>query len=247
MSQAYPVSWGVLAMNRKISFLLIAAAGYFLVFSAIKYNLSVTTNSESVLPALVIVDAGHGGEDGGASTAQGIPESEINLQISLRLEQMLALSGIEPFMIRSADVSVYTGDCDTLSEKKVSDLKKRVATVNGIPNALLVSIHQNHFSQSGTCGAQVFFAKTEGSRDLAAVVQDSLQMLAPDNHRKIKPAESVYLMNHIQCTGILVECGFLSNPRESMLLQQQDYQKKMTAAICGAVSRYMEGTLKDEV
>ena len=232
-------------MNRKISFLLIVAACYFLIFSAVKFNLSVTASSAGQLPATVIIDAGHGGEDGGASTVQGTPESEINLQISLRLEQMLAFSGIEPFMIRS--ISVYSEGCDTLSEKKVSDLKNRVATVNGISNGILISIHQNHFSQSSSCGAQVFYAKTEDSRELAELIQSSLQLLTPDNRRNIKPAESVYLMKHIQCPGVLVESGFLSNPQESLLLQRADYQKKMTAAISGAVSRYLEGTLKDEV
>lgn len=234
-------------MNRRFSLLLIAAACYFFVFSAAKYNLSVAANSDGDFPPVVIVDAGHGGEDGGASTVQGTLESEINLQIALRLEQMLALCGMEPFMIRSADISVYSEGCQTLSEKKVSDLKNRVATVNGISNGILISIHQNHFSQSSSCGAQVFYANTEGSRELAAMVQDSLQTLNSDNHRKPKFAESVYLMKHIQCTGVLVECGFLSNPQESVLLQQQDYQKKVTAAVCNAVGRYLEGTLKDEV
>lgn len=234
-------------MTRRISFLLIGAACYFLIFSAVKYNLSVTASNTGHFPATVIVDAGHGGEDGGASTAAGVPESEINLQIALRMEQMLAFSGVEPYMIRSTDVSVYSDGCNTLSEKKVSDLKNRVKTINGISNGILVSIHQNHFSEGSSCGAQVFYAKTPDSRELAELLQLSLQALNANNHRKTKPAESIYLMKHIETTGVLVECGFLSNHQEGLLLQQPDYQKKLSAAICSALGRYLEGTMKDEV
>jgi N-acetylmuramoyl-L-alanine amidase len=235
-------------MKRYFCILMIAAAAYFFLFSAVKFNQSAEVAAVAALPITVIVDAGHGGEDGGAATASGVLESHLNLQIALRMEQFLALCGIEPMMIREDDVSIYTGSCNTLSEKKVSDLKNRVQIVNAVPNGLLVSIHQNHFSQSRYSGAQVFYASTEGSRDLAQEVQNELRIaLNNDNHREIKEASSVYLMQHIDCTGILVECGFLSNPEEANLLQKDEYQKKLTCAICGAVSRYLEGSSQNEV
>jgi len=217
-------------------------------FSAVRFNQNVSTAAMAALPTTVIVDAGHGGEDGGAASASGVQESHLNLQIALRMEQLLALCGMEPMLIRETDVSVYTGSCNTLSEKKASDLKNRVRMVNDIPNGLLISIHQNHFSQNQYSGAQVFYAATDGSRTLAQEVQNELRTaLNNDNRRGVKEASSVYLMQHINCVGILVECGFLSNPEEAHLLQQDVYQKKLVCAVCGAVSRYLEGTKQNEV
>lgn len=235
-------------MKRSLCILLIAAAAYFFLFSAVKFNQNATTAAVASLPVTVIVDAGHGGEDGGATSSSGVLESHLNLQIALRMEQLLALCGVEPMMIRESDVSVYTGSCNTISEKKVSDLKNRVRMVNAVPNGLLVSIHQNHFSQSRYSGAQVFYAETDGSRALAQEVQNELRtVLNSSNRREIKEASSVYLMQHINCTGILVECGFLSNPEEAYLLQMDGYQKKLACAVCSAISRYLEGTSQNEV
>lgn len=235
-------------MKKSFCILLIAAAVYFFLFSAVKFNQNAATAAVSSLPATVIVDAGHGGEDGGAASASGVLESHLNLQIALRMEQLLALCGVEPMMIRESDISVYTGLCNSLSEKKASDLKNRVQMVNAVPNGLLISIHQNHFSQSRYSGAQVFHAATDGSRALAQDVQNELRaVLSTGNRREIKKASSVYLMQHINCTGILVECGFLSNPEEAYLLQTEDYQKKLVCAVCSAVSKYLEGTNQNEV
>ena len=191
-------------------------------------------------PVTVILDAGHGGEDGGASTADGVLESGINLEIALRLRDLLAFAGIHTQMIRDTDTAVYSGDCRTISQKKVSDLKNRVSMVNAVENGLLVSIHQNYFEQSKYCGAQVFFAKTDGSKALAERIQQSLRdSVDAANHRQCKPSQSVYLMEHIECTGVLIECGFLSNYEEAKRLQTGAYQKKLSAAICGAITEYL--------
>ena len=191
-------------------------------------------------PVTVILDAGHGGEDGGASTADGVLESGINLEIALRLRDLLAFAGVDTQMIRDADTAVYSGDCRTISQKKVSDLKNRVSMVNTVENGLLVSIHQNYFEQTKYCGAQVFFAKTDGSKALAERIQQSLrENVDAANHRQCKPSQSVYLMEHIECTGVLIECGFLSNYEEAKRLQTDAYQKKLSAAICGAITEYL--------
>ena len=135
-------------------------------------------------PVTVILDAGHGGEDGGASTADGVLESGINLEIALRLRDLLAFAGVDTQMIRDTDTAVYSGDCRTISQKKVSDLKNRVSMVNTVENGLLVSIHQNYFEQTKYCGAQVFFAKTDGSKALAERIQQSLrENVDAANHR----------------------------------------------------------------
>ena len=107
--------------------------------------------------------------------------------------------------------------------------------------ALLVSIHQNPFDESKYYGAQVFYAGTDGSKELAQLTQSLLrETLEPDNHRETKKADTVYLMEQIECTGILVECGFLSNPQEDQLLQQEDYQMKIACAIGSAVAQFLE-------
>ena len=191
-------------------------------------------------PVTVILDAGHGGEDGGASTADGVLESGINLEIALRLRDLLAFAGVDTQMIRDTDTAGYSGDCRTISQKKVSDLKNRVSMVNTVENGLLVSIHQNYFEQTKYCGAQVFFAKTDGSKALAERIQQSLrENVDAANHRQCKPSQSVYLMEHIECTGVLIECGFLSNYEEAKRLQTDAYQKKLSAAICGAITEYL--------
>lgn len=191
-------------------------------------------------PVTVILDAGHGGEDGGASTADGVLESGINLEIALRLRDLLAFAGVDTKMIRDTDTAVYSDDCRTISQKKVSDLKNRASMVNAVENGLLVSIHQNYFEQTKYCGAQVFFAKTDGSKAIAERIQQSLrENVDAANHRQCKPSQSVYLMEHIECTGVLIECGFLSNYEEAKRLQTDAYQKKLSAAICGAITEYL--------
>lgn len=226
-------TWGMGAV-------IILGVVYFFVFSAVKYNLAATAAAVMQEPVTIIVDAGHGGEDGGATSVSGVQESQLNLELSLRLEQLLALAGLHPMMIRETDTSIYSGNCTTITEKKVSDLKNRVAIVNEVNNGLLISIHQNHFSESKYSGAQVFYASTDGSKELAGITQDRLrETLAPSNNREIKAASAVYLMEHIECTGILVECGFLSNPQEDQLLQDETYQKKLTCAIGSALVEYL--------
>ncbi len=188
----------------------------------------------------IVIDPGHGGEDGGASSCTGILESKINLDTSLRLRDLLHFMGYDTKMIRQTDTSVYTQG-NTISEKKISDLKERVRMVNDTANALLVSIHQNQFPEGKYSGAQVFYAPTEGSSDLAAQLQEQfIQYLNPESRRTSKQAEGIYLMKHIRCTGVLVECGFLSNPEEEALLRAPEYQKKICCVLATTLASYLE-------
>ena len=174
-------------------------------------------------PVTVVIDAGHGGEDGGASSKSGVLESTINLEIA----------GITNDLLRFAGGSIQ--------QKKVSDLKNRVKFVESTPNALLLSIHQNFFPETKYHGAQVFYAKTLGSEALAEQLQATLRACVdPSNHRRAKPSQSVYLMDKISCMGVLVECGFLSNEPEAERLTQKDYQQRLAGAICGALCAYLE-------
>ena len=186
--------------------------------------------------APLILDAGHGGEDGGAVAVTGVPESRVNLEIVQKLRDTLALYGVDPVVLREEDVSLHDPEASTLREKKRSDLKNRVRAVEAVEGGTLLSIHQNSYPGSQYRGAQVFYAPTGGSRELAELLQTALrEELQPDNDRQAKPIpESVYLMNHVSCPAVLVECGFLTNPEEEALLRDGGYQRQLAAVLAGA-------------
>lgn len=189
----------------------------------------------------VILDAGHGGIDGGAVSCTGVLESTINLQIALKLESLLQLLGYDTAMLRTTDTSIHTQG-DTIAAKKVSDLKERVRIVNETDNAVLISIHQNYFHDSRYSGAQVFYGKSEDSEALAKALQTALiQTVNPGSNRQIKKPNGIYLMEHIDCTGVLVECGFLSNPEEEYKLRSEEYQKQLCCVIAATLSKFLDG------
>lgn len=174
----------------------------------------------------VVIDAGHGGIDGGATSCTGVLESHINLEIAKKLDDLLHLLGCSTVMIRTTDTSVYT-EGNTIASQKVSDLKERTRIVNETENAILISIHQNTFSDSRYGGAQVFYADTDGSRQLAERMQVQLCQ-----SRSCKSAGSIYLLRNIKTTGVLIECGFLSNAEEEAKLRNSGYQQY----ICGIIA-----------
>ena len=184
----------------------------------------------------LVLDAGHGGEDGGAVSLTGAPESEINLAVVLKLRDVLGLYGVDPILLRETDVSLHDGDADTLREKKRSDLKNRVAAIEEVEGGTLLSIHQNTYPGSRYRGTHVFYAPTEGSKELAEHFQNSIKAaLQPDNERAVKRIpDTVYIMNHVTCPAVLIECGFLTNPEEEALLRDEDYQRKLSAVIAAA-------------
>lgn len=184
----------------------------------------------------LVLDAGHGGEDGGAVSLTGAPESEINLAIVLKLRDALGLYGVDPILLRETDISLHNSDADTLREKKRSDLKNRVAATEEVEGGTLLSIHQNTYPGSRYHGAHVFYAPTEGSKELAEHFQNSIKTaLQPDNERAVKRIpDTVYIMNHVTCPAILIECGFLTNPEEEAQLRDEDYQRKLSAVVAAA-------------
>lgn len=192
----------------------------------------------------VVVDPGHGGEDGGAVSAGGVEESQINLAVSLQVNDLLRLMGQRTILTRSEDVSTCDEGLDTVRQRKASDLKNRVALVNATPNAVLLSIHQNSLPSSPvTHGAQVFWNRQEGAEALALLVQDSLNGTVnagnEKNAKQIPP--TIYLMKNITAPGVIVECGFLSNAEETALLQEPSYQLKLAAAIAAGCLRCLAG------
>lgn len=184
----------------------------------------------------LILDAGHGGEDGGAGTAGGEKESQINLAIVCKTEALMAFLGVETYLTRDEDISLHDSEAQTIREKKVSDLKNRVKMINAHPNALVISVHQNHFTDSRYSGAQVFYSSRDISRQWGEYAQSVLRdMLDPSNDREAKPIpDNIYLFSHINCPAILVECGFLSNGEEASLLLTDSYQRKIAIALAGA-------------
>lgn len=186
-----------------------------------------------------IIDAGHGGIDGGAVSCTGAYESHINLEIALRLNDLFHLLGYDTEMIRTTDVSIYT-EGETIAGKKASDLKERVRIVNETNNGILLSIHQNHYSDSFYSGAQMFYPKTDGSESLAKSLQSAfVKHLNPTSNRKAKPAEGLYLMKHIEKTGVLIECGFISNFEEEAKLRNKDYQLSLCCVIATTCASYI--------
>lgn len=185
----------------------------------------------------IVIDAGHGGFDGGAVSCTGLPESKYNLEIALRLEDFLHLMGYQTKMIRREDISVCTSG-NTIAQKKVSDIRQRVKAVNdGGEGTVLVSIHQNFFEQSQYAGAQVFYGRGEDSKALAQTLQQLLiNNLHQQGNRKEKKASGIYLLEKVQYPAILVECGFLSNSREEAMLADSLYQKHLAVNIgCGVI------------
>lgn len=188
----------------------------------------------------VIIDAGHGGEDGGAEV-DGVLEKDINLKIARKTADILRLSGYQVKEVRTEDISVYSDDADTLREKKVSDLKNRVELFNEQENRIVVSIHQNKFENGKYHGTQMFYSTNHpDSEKLARAIQTSVVMLLQkDNTRELKPAGSdIYILDNTQVPAVIAECGFLSNPEERQKLMDDTYQQEIAYAIAMGVIDY---------
>ena len=226
---------------RRYAYVYLYVAAFFLGLAAVARH-SVETVAE-IVPltgsSVLVIDAGHGGEDGGTTGAAGTAEDEVNLAIAKRLEAMLTLIGCQTRMTRTDSDSLAT-EGETIRSRKQSDLRNRTALVNGYSNAVLVSIHQNHFPDPKYDGAQVFC--TKGAEELAMVMQSALtENLSPHSRRTVKRASGIYLMEHITCPGLLIECGFLSNPSEEQRLRSADYQKRLAAVMAAVLARFADG------
>lgn len=194
-----------------------------------KVSAAPTGNPETTL----IIDAGHGGADGGAVSPSGAKESEINLEIALKLDQIMGFYGIKSVMTRASEVLDYSEKAHTIREKKVEDQKKRIRLVNATENAVLISIHQNIFPDGSPFGAQVLYAATPGSEAFSEYMQKSLiSALNPQNRRSAaRIPKSILLFSQVRCPAILIECGFLSNAKEEKLLRTDTYRLKVAVVI----------------
>lgn len=201
-----------------------------------------TKNNPNNLMTTVIIDAGHGGEDGGAVGVDGVVEKGINLDISLKLKDYFKSAGFNVVMVREDDTAVYDESCKTLRQKKVSDIHNREELIKEYPNSIFISIHQNKFQESKYNGTQVFYSKNnDKSKILAQCIQSQIkESLQPENDRMIKPAGSnLYILYHTKVPAIMAECGFLSNPEEAKKLQTNEYQNEIAFAIFSGTIKYV--------
>lgn len=185
-----------------------------------------------------VLDAGHGGEDGGALASDGGKESDVNLVVTLRLDTLLRFLGQKTVLTRDSDISIYSDGAETLRQKKVSDLRNRVALVNAIPGAVLVSVHQNSLpSVPSVRGAQVFYGAVTPGDSLAHSVQNALNQSVNAGNEKTEKRidQTIYLMKNVTCPAILVECGFLSNADEAARLRTPEHQKRIAASIAAGL------------
>lgn len=226
---------------RRYAYVYFYAAAFFLACAAFFRHSVEVSGTLDPFPdhPVVVIDAGHGGLDGGTTGVAGTAEDAVNLSISRRLSALLGLCGCESTMTRTTPDSLAT-EGDTIRRQKQSDLRNRVELVNGLPSAILVSIHQNHFPDSRYSGPQVFWSP--GGEELARSAQSALNN-ALGGKRNIKQASGVYLMEHITHPGILVECGFLSNPTEEQKLASADYQKQLAAVLAAVLVSYLHTPL----
>ena len=222
-----------------VLFLILGSLGFGTVI--VSKKLAVDAASTKVNQT-VIIDAGHGGPDGGTSADDGTLEKDLNLQIAIKLNESLSSMGIKTVMIRTEDISVHDASANTIRQKKVSDLKNRLKIINETDNSIFVSIHQNHFSDSRYSGTQVFYSKNNPQSSVLAdcIRQSVISDLQKENTRETKPSGTdIYLLYHAVSPAVMVECGFLSNINESKNLKNENYQKELAFVLALGISDYL--------
>ncbi len=190
----------------------------------------------------VIIDAGHGGEDGGASSKSGLVEKDVNLDIARRLAEMLKTNGIDVIMTRNEDKLLYDRNVDYQGRKKKLDHAARLNVMQSTENAIFVSIHMNSYTSEKYSGLQVWYSQnmTE-SLELADIIQKkNKELLQPENNRKIKGAGgSIYLLDKANCPAVLVECGFLSNAAEAARFETEEYRREVAFVLYRAIDEFL--------
>ena len=235
----------LLNVLRKITPQLVLLCLIFIIgiFGFVKSEV-MPTNTTAQYSKTVIIDAGHGGFDGGASAADGTVEKDINLSIAQKVAAILKFNGYNVIMTRTEDTGTEDNESDAIAKRKKSDLNNRLQIMKDNSDAIYVSIHLNKFTTSAASGAQVFYTKNyKEANELANLVQTSIvKLLQPDNTRVVKQGtDSTFLLKNAAVPAIIVECGFLSNKQDLEKLKSDDYQSQMAFAICGGILNFMEG------
>ena len=217
---------------------LLAAAAVFVKIFVSNGGLKPVLNQNS--RSTLVLDAGHGGIDGGAISDSGLKESDINLQIALKTEALVRFLGIDTVMTRETD----TDNSDNKAYSEHDNLVQRVKLANSTENAVLISIHQNKFPSAVVSGAEVMYSDNDDSKALGLITQDNLVTLLDSSNRRVaRPApKELLLTSSVECPTILVECGFMSNPQEVQKLASNDYQLKLAAILAGSYIQFLNNT-----
>ncbi len=230
--------------KNRVAFLLTLVIGYFVVYYALHgIEVYVPVDTPKISDNFVVVlDAGHGGLDGGAVSVSGALEKDINLSIVLKLRDMLNSFGYNVVLTRDKDISIHDKGVKGAGKQKRSDMDNRLAIFNKYSNAVALSIHQNQFTQSQYNGAQMFYTATNDmSEKLATTMQKQfVEYIQPKNKRETKlVGEELFLINFAKCPSLIVECGFLSNPTEAALLESDEYQSKVAFTIFTGLNKFI--------
>lgn len=187
---------------------------------------------------VIVIDAGHGGSDPGMVGVGNLQEKGINLSIAVMLKDELAAAGYQVVMTREGDEGLYDAQS---TNKKAQDMQRRCEIIAQAKPALTVSIHQNSYTDPAVCGPQVFYySDSKEGEELAHVLQEHLnQKLEVERPRVEKGNNSYYLLKRSQGILNIVECGFLTNPREAQLLTDEEYQRKIAQAIASGILEYL--------
>ncbi len=223
----------MLFVIRKTHIFLSCAVVVIFILSLGIYNYADNKPLPQTNNDLLIIDAGHGGMDGGAVGTNGTLEKEINLKVSIYLKEIAEKNGKKVIMTREEDTSLHTTDSSKVRNQKRSDLENRRQILQNNNTGIFISIHMNKYESEDVKGSQVFYANNDQSRTLANKIQNSLiNGLADGNKRVAKPApSSLYIFKGCNSTAVVVECGFLSCPAEEKLLATEEYQKKLAQCI----------------
>ena len=227
--------------KKRILFIIIMIMVSTITFEIFKgQENTVETVTLPVTGKTIVLDAGHGYPDEGAESASGVSEASINLVITKKVQTLLEQSGCNVILTRSDENGIYDLDSTTLREKKVSDIKNRVKIGNESSADAFVSIHLNKIPQSQYYGWQTFFKpNSEASEILAKSLQEELNAsIQRENKREALKITGKYIIEHVEIPIAIVECGFLSNPEEAELLQQDEYQNKIAWGIYNGIMDY---------
>lgn len=227
--------------GKKILYILIFICILFCLFFIFLNDSTIPTSSTPVNNHTVVIDAGHGYPDEGASSLDGTTESNINLSISLKLQELLEASGCNVILTRSDKNGIYNASSESIREKKVSDLKNRVDIINNSSADLLVSIHLNKFEDSKYSGWQSFYRKNDdNSKNLAVSIQNNLNLsIQKENKRQALSISDKYIIDKTSVPATIIECGFLSNNEELNLLKTDEYQDRIAWGIYTGIMDYM--------
>ena len=231
----------------RVGALIVLLCTYLLVFGFIKTAslpeqvIPVGAEIDNPLPT-IILDAGHGGIDSGCVSINGAEEKDINLNILLKLREMLKITGFQVEVTRDTDRSIHDTGITGLGNQKKSDMENRLKIINSFDNAVFVSIHQNQFTDSKYYGAQMFYPRESArSEHLASIMQGNfVSLLQPENQRETKPVDSeIYLLHNANCPAVMAECGFLSNAEEAAKLESEEYQSQVAFTLYKSLCDYI--------